>query len=398
MAELIPSEYEGETNSQSAVVYNIPDLKAMAAKILRRANEVAQQKIDGARHSIAQMEQKAVDEGKVKGLEEGRKTGEQQGRVAGEEAARNEFNQKVGSVSTALQVVLKEVAAQKVALHAEAEADLLRLALEISKRIVRREVEVDDNFVVPIVREAISLTNNRSDLIVRLNPADVEAIELELPSLHAIFSDLGRVELKSDTTVERGGARVQSREGEVDMRLSEQFDALERSLVGDTRGLNIRPFSEYAPEELEAAKDAGSAQTVPSAAAIPAESVASADSLSVEEVIAAIADNSPDQVTGEVVAQAGPVQKPKPQPQPAASAPEVNPVNDASVTPGSAAADGAPEVGRSKLIKEVQPNAGAGVSALSGLSSLSDIPLDADVDSLISETLGESGMSQTSGG
>lgn len=239
MADIIDPDFGSGGDRQSLIAFNVPDLKALAAKILRRANEVAQQKIQAAQQTVAQMEKKAFDEAAAKGYADGVKRGESEGRAAGEKTAREEFQKNTGAVAGALQNALRDMAEKKVALQAEAEADLLRLAVEVARRIVRREVEVDARFVVPIVGEAIALTNNRSDLIVRVNPADEKVVKEELPGLRVLFNDLGRVELRADSGIEPGGAVVMSREGEVDMRLLQQFKALELALVGDTKGLEL---------------------------------------------------------------------------------------------------------------------------------------------------------------
>ena len=239
MADIIDPDFGSGGDRQSLIAFNVPDLKALAAKILRRANEVAQQKIQAAQQAVAQMEKKALDDAAAKGYAEGVKRGESEGRAAGEKAAREEFQKNTAAVAGALQNALRDMAEKKIALQAEAEADLLRLAVEVARRIVRREVEVDARFAVPIVSEAIALTNNRSDLIVRINPADERVVKEELPGLRVLFNDMGRVELRADSGIEPGGAVVMSREGEVDMRLARQFRALELALVGDTKGLAL---------------------------------------------------------------------------------------------------------------------------------------------------------------
>ena len=85
--------------------------------------------------------------------------------------------------------------------------------------------------------EAIALTNNKSDLVIKVNPADHRVIEEEIPTLEAIFNDIGRVSIIDDDTIQQGGVKVSNREGEVDLRLDEQISALEKALVGDTEGM-----------------------------------------------------------------------------------------------------------------------------------------------------------------
>lgn len=232
MAEVIPSENVDELIGTSLVAFQTSDLKALAAKILRRANEVAQQKIASASAMVAEQETKGYQDGVSKGQSEGYQKGEAEGKTAGEKAAREEFNKTVATISLALKASLTELNKRKTQLQANAETDLLNLALAIAKRIVRSELSLNPQSIIPIVREAIGLCNNRSDLTLHLHPDDIAPINAEIPALHAAFTNLGRVALVADKKIERGTAMLSNRESTVDLRLAQQFSTLERALTG----------------------------------------------------------------------------------------------------------------------------------------------------------------------
>jgi hypothetical protein len=67
---------------------------------------------------------------------------------------------------------------------------------------------------------------------LRLNPADVAAVENEIPALQGVFNDLGRVNIVGDEKIERGGVLLTDRKNSVDLQLARQFAALERELTG----------------------------------------------------------------------------------------------------------------------------------------------------------------------
>lgn len=383
MSEIIETDRNGASPTGSAIVYNIPDLKAMAAKILRRANEVAQQTIATAKQSVAEQEKAAHAEGEKRGYADGVKRGEMEGRAAGEKAARQEFAEHTGTLVQALSAALEGMNQRKLSLQAEAEADLLRLAMEIARRVVRREVQLDENFILPIVREAIALTNNRSDLLIWVNPADYAAVERELPGLEAVFSDLGRAELREDAKIERGGVRVLNREGEVDMRLHQQLSALERALVGDTQGLCLdlnnhlaknAAISPEAHKRPELVVDEASASVTEGDGVTPAPEDVSRPLELPERAIAAPLP----QEGGETLT---PIK------------PESSSVNAAESSPGSEAE---PE-GFTPGIGALEDNTfhpgvtseRAGTSTLSGLGSLRDIPADSRQEELIEAALRE---------
>ncbi|MCX7935565.1 MAG: FliH/SctL family protein [Planctomycetota bacterium] len=212
--------------------FELEDIQRLAHKILQRAAEQAKRKLMAAEQQAQSIEQAAYDSGFAKGEAEGRQKGEADGRLAGEKAAREEFASRTRGAAEALEKILAEVRERRIALHSEAEAGLLRLSLEIARHILRSEIKANAEALKPLVREAIRLAISRRDLVLRLHPADIAAIQEEIPALRAAFLDLQAVRLEADSSLERGSVIAVSAEGEVDLRLSAQLAAIERALLG----------------------------------------------------------------------------------------------------------------------------------------------------------------------
>lgn len=227
----------------SPVAFQFTDLKAMAARILKRANEIAQQKLAAADRHVKEVERAAREEGFQKGYDEGYAKGEAAGHTQGEEAAREAFADSVQGVASALRDLLEALREDRIRLQTQAEADLLFLSMEVARRIVRHAIAIDEEAVRPVLRDAIGLMTIRNDLLVRVHPDDLAAVEAELPALRTAFTDLGRVDVKADPELERGGLRIQGRDAEVDLRLQEQFAALEYALLGTRPGMEEEPGS-----------------------------------------------------------------------------------------------------------------------------------------------------------
>ncbi len=221
-----------ESAAATPIAFQFSDVQALAKRILQRAAEQAKRKLDAAGKQAEDIEKAAYDDGFQKGHAEGFAKGEPEGKAAGEAAARKAFQERAESLVPALEALLKELEARKIELRSQAESDLLQLALEIARRIVGREIALDERLVGARMQRAIGLATERSDLVVRAHPQDVEALREELPALHAAFSDLGKVALEADDALARGEIRVQGKEGEVDFRVDQQFEAIERALLG----------------------------------------------------------------------------------------------------------------------------------------------------------------------
>lgn len=248
----------GEARRLEAVPFQFSDVRTLAARILKRAQQQAEEKLAAARTQIAKMEKEAQDKGYREGLPKGEKAGFAKGEAAGREAAKAElakelekakgdFQGRTQPLTTALEQITAVLNEQRRQLVAQAENDLLLLALDLAKRLVAHELSIDPEAIKPLASEAIGLVTERSSLVARLNPADLAAMEEELPSLRLLFPDLGVVKLEGDAAIERGGLIIATREGEVDMRLATRFAAFEEALLGYSGRLAVAPWSEIEP-------------------------------------------------------------------------------------------------------------------------------------------------------
>lgn len=379
MSELIENDFDGLSDSESVVAYQYTDLQGTARAILAKATEVANNKIEQAKKNIAELEEIMRKQGYDKGFEQGLEVGEAEGRKNGEAAARAEFEKKVGSLNGILQHVLGELKYRKQSIQAQAEAEMLVLALEVARKIVRREVITDEKFVVPILMEAVALTNNKNDLIVKVNPEDHRVIEEEIPTLEAVFSDIGRVSISDDPAMQRGGVRVLSRQGEVDLSIEEQFAALERALIGDIDGLHewSGEYNTVMPAEAEVT-DAPAVAT----AAEP-ESPAPAPAPAVPATPAAAA---PAVAEPQKPAEAVPQAKPKVEPTRRRRGPRTTARKPAANKPDAAANDTpAKEIPDTTTVhSEIDPGL---QSSLSGVTDLNSLTLGNKEEELIKEIL-----------
>ena len=122
---------------------------------------------------------------------------------------------------------LAQVAAFKDTLRAESEEELVRLALAVAKKIVHREIQVDQTIIHTLVRVALERVSGKSAVVIRLSPPDYEY----MISAH---SDMARAEgreigFEIDNTLTRGDCVIQTDAGDIDARVEEEFNEVESS-------------------------------------------------------------------------------------------------------------------------------------------------------------------------
>ena len=115
---------------------------------------------------------------------------------------------------------LRDVERRRAELCAEAERDLVGLAVAIAERIVKAEVALGRPVAAANLKRAIELAAHRRVAIARVHPGD--AGRLAVPGLV----------VEGDAAVTPGGVVLELREGRIDLDVRTQLDAIERGLIG----------------------------------------------------------------------------------------------------------------------------------------------------------------------
>ncbi len=151
------------------------------------------------------------------------------------EAARAEGRQQ-GHDEVAEQITLAmELAANakvdRAQLIAEAEPDVIGVAVEIARRIIHSEVQARPDVIQEMVSRALQRVSAQDGIRVRLNPETMRQLGDNLRRAAASYADRG-IEVVGDESVERVGVIVDTRRGTVDGRLETQLDRVSSTFSG----------------------------------------------------------------------------------------------------------------------------------------------------------------------
>lgn len=123
---------------------------------------------------------------------------------------------------------LEEIGGLREAITTRSERELVRLAIEIAKKVVHREVTIDNEIVMTLARIGISRMHNRVAATIHLHPDDFAYVTTHRDSLDAGHA----LELVEDRSIGRGGCLVQTEMGDIDTRIEQQFAEIERAFLG----------------------------------------------------------------------------------------------------------------------------------------------------------------------
>jgi type III secretion protein L len=126
------------------------------------------------------------------------------------------------------------VAARASAARAQrnVQGDLRTLAVRIAERILEREISLNPDAVSDIVAAALRQAGAPRDIVLRVHPDDLKALERGRPRLLERALRAQALQFRADASVGRGGCIVESELGTVDARLPVQLEAIERALRG----------------------------------------------------------------------------------------------------------------------------------------------------------------------
>jgi flagellar biosynthesis/type III secretory pathway protein FliH len=151
------------------------------------------------------------------------------GHSAGERAARERLEAQTQAVVEKLGAAVSEVAQTRAMVLRGAESGAVQLAVEIAKRIVRRELAADPSVTEGLVKAALEKLAGREIYRVRVHPAQETLLK-------ACMEQAGRLQgvaVLADPTLTEGGALFEAAGGALDASVETQVSEIERSLADE---------------------------------------------------------------------------------------------------------------------------------------------------------------------
>ena len=164
--------------------------------------------------------------------QQARSEGFEQGRHEGLQAARSE----VDATLQRMEQIIQAMAEPLQAVDEQVEGELLQLAIAIAQQIIRRELQVDPEQVVSVVRDALSaLPSSARKVRIQLHPEDADLVrEKLLPSDEAERA----WKISDDLSLNRGGCIVESESSRIDASVEKRLKSVIAELMGGTRSID----------------------------------------------------------------------------------------------------------------------------------------------------------------
>lgn len=119
---------------------------------------------------------------------------------------------------------------EQILLHSE--SAVVRLALALAERIVRREIETKPAAPQALISEVLQLSGRSTSVKLHLNPADVKDIEDHSADWQHLLATQTSLTIVPDPQVSRGGCLLETAAGEIDGTIETQLARIAEELIG----------------------------------------------------------------------------------------------------------------------------------------------------------------------
>jgi flagellar assembly protein FliH len=212
--------------AEAAAFEEVKRKNDQALKIRRDAESAAEKALREAEAKIQAFEAEAkarVDEV----TKAAHKEGFDQGREEGYKEGKNEVERLVDR----LHIILDRAMDKRGEILEQTEAQVVELVLLIARKVVKTISENQKNVVLSNVAQALRKLKTRSDVIIRVNLADLQLTTEHAKDFIESAENAKKLSIVEDMGVDRGGCIIETDFGEIDARIQSQLHELEEKIL-----------------------------------------------------------------------------------------------------------------------------------------------------------------------
>lgn len=183
---------------------------------------------------IEALRREAEERGYAAGYQRGSEIGREEGHREGLTAAQRQIAVEVEKLSQILDFMSRPLAE----LDDSVEQELVYLAIEIARQLVRRELKTSPGEIVAVVRDAVGLLPvARQGLRVYLHPQDAKLVR----EAFDLDEQAPAWRIVEEPTLSRGGCKVVSEKSRIDATVEKRLGAVIATVLGDERREELEP-------------------------------------------------------------------------------------------------------------------------------------------------------------
>jgi|GEM_PF-1198960 len=237
-----------EVAAVSQADYTI-EAQEIIATARQEANELltaTQAELEALKAETEKNCREALEEARKQGYE----AGLEQGNAEGREKAETEHAAKMEEAQTIRQeacahleqakadgeLIRKSAEEERTRRILESEEEILKLAIDIAERIIRKEISQSGVNWFEMVKEAVKKVAGATEVTIRVSAEDEAYLIQHLSEVQKLLTESPSIRVISDAALEPGDVVIQSNLGQLDARIKEQLASMLKSLREEAIG------------------------------------------------------------------------------------------------------------------------------------------------------------------
>jgi len=159
-----------------------------------------------------------------------RKEGYEQGYKAGLDKGLSEAR----AVLTNFNKAIEDAIRQREQMLEQAKQKILELVIKISRKVTFQTFQIDQDATVAMIENVIAQLVDRSRLKIKVHPDHLAIVEQNINRFLSGSTTIKELTFEADPRVRIGGCFIETPTGDIDARLSSQFDVVEEALLKGT--------------------------------------------------------------------------------------------------------------------------------------------------------------------
>lgn len=195
------------------------DIDLYAQNIIEDAKSEGQRIIEKAKLESEELKRQAYNKGRDGGYAEGFKKGESEGM----KQVQNIRKQAEEILAEAHRISREYVVNQK--------QEIVNLALTIARKIIGYKCSCDDEVITKILNDSINNCTAKKQLLIKVNPMDYAMVDCRRDEISKIAGEKVILSLVRDSSLKRGGCRLESESSIVDADIDSQLERIKEALL-----------------------------------------------------------------------------------------------------------------------------------------------------------------------
>lgn len=135
-----------------------------------------------------------------------------------------------GSALKMLTTICEQLDTVRETIIGNSKDELTEFAVLIAEKIIRISLTEQDQSIIATIQEALSRAVKSDEFTIFIHPDDYQIIADKSADLIAGVSGLNNIVIKTDPTIEQGGAKIESENCIIDATVASQFESIRNEI------------------------------------------------------------------------------------------------------------------------------------------------------------------------